>query len=181
MFAPFPRVVGEFGGSPLPGPLSRKEHRPCQGGGVAPGSTRESRRSRTPGSDGREQDPSAQCGDLLLRDRAGNWTYQFAVTVDDREQGVDLVIRGMDLLPSTGRQNPARTPARPRAHAGVLRSPADYEIARSEVEEVFAARATAIMSACRGSASTSPRPTYWRGEVTRLLPSAIRRRPAPER
>ena len=51
-----------------------------------------------------EQDPSAQCGDLLLRDRAGNWTYQFAATVDDREQGVDLVIRGMDLLPSTGRQ-----------------------------------------------------------------------------
>ena len=51
-----------------------------------------------------EQDPSAQCGDLLLRDRAGNWTYQFAVTVDDWQQGVDLVIRGMDLLPSTGRQ-----------------------------------------------------------------------------
>jgi glutamyl-tRNA synthetase/glutamyl-Q tRNA(Asp) synthetase len=51
-----------------------------------------------------EQDPSAQCGDLLLRDRAGNWTYQFAVTVDDWEQGVNLVIRGVDLLSSTGRQ-----------------------------------------------------------------------------
>ena len=51
-----------------------------------------------------EQDPSAQCGDLLLRDRLGNWTYQFAVTVDDLEQQVDLVIRGQDLLASTGRQ-----------------------------------------------------------------------------
>ncbi|HET6778001.1 MAG TPA: glutamate--tRNA ligase family protein [Gemmatimonadales bacterium] len=51
-----------------------------------------------------EQDPSAQCGDLLLRDRLGNWTYQFAVTVDDLEQHVDLVIRGQDLLASTGRQ-----------------------------------------------------------------------------
>lgn len=51
-----------------------------------------------------EQDPSLQCGDLLLQDRLGNWTYQFAVTVDDMEQGVDLVIRGQDLLNSTGRQ-----------------------------------------------------------------------------
>src|SRR6187551_3448777 len=30
-----------------------------------------------------EQDPSEQCGDLLLRDRDGHWTYQFAVAVDD--------------------------------------------------------------------------------------------------
>jgi glutamyl-tRNA synthetase/glutamyl-Q tRNA(Asp) synthetase len=51
-----------------------------------------------------EQDPDAQCGDLLVRDRAGQWTYQFAVTVDDWEQNVDLVIRGEDLLSSTGRQ-----------------------------------------------------------------------------
>jgi glutamyl-tRNA synthetase/glutamyl-Q tRNA(Asp) synthetase len=50
------------------------------------------------------QDPSKQCGDLLIRDRRGNWTYQFAVTVDDFEQGVDLVVRGVDLLASTGRQ-----------------------------------------------------------------------------
>ena len=51
-----------------------------------------------------EQQPSAQCGDLLVRDRHGNWTYQFAVVVDDWLQGVNLVIRGEDLLDSTGRQ-----------------------------------------------------------------------------
>ena len=51
-----------------------------------------------------EQDPAAQCGDVLLRDRRGNWTYQFCVAVDDFRQGIDLVIRGEDLLPSTGRQ-----------------------------------------------------------------------------
>lgn len=49
-------------------------------------------------------DPSAQCGDLLIRDRLGNWTYQFAAAVDDYRQGIDLVIRGEDLLASTGRQ-----------------------------------------------------------------------------
>jgi glutamyl-tRNA synthetase/glutamyl-Q tRNA(Asp) synthetase len=51
-----------------------------------------------------EQRPAAQCGDMLVRDRLGNWTYQFAVTVDDWRQGIDLVIRGLDLLESTGRQ-----------------------------------------------------------------------------
>lgn len=50
------------------------------------------------------QEPMMQCGDLLVRDRHGQWTYQFAVTVDDWEQGIDLVIRGEDLLASTGRQ-----------------------------------------------------------------------------
>lgn len=51
-----------------------------------------------------EQRPFEQCGDLLARDRDGNWTYQFAATVDDYVQGVSLVIRGVDLLASTGRQ-----------------------------------------------------------------------------
>lgn len=48
--------------------------------------------------------PSAQCGDLLLRDRLGNWTYQLAVVVDDWLHGVNLVVRGDDLFASTGRQ-----------------------------------------------------------------------------
>lgn len=51
-----------------------------------------------------EQQPSNQSGDLLLRDRDGQWTYQFAVVVDDLRQGVDLIVRGEDLLASTGRQ-----------------------------------------------------------------------------
>lgn len=50
------------------------------------------------------QNPSEQCGDVLIRDRLNNWTYQLAATVDDFVQGIDLVIRGEDLLDSTGRQ-----------------------------------------------------------------------------
>ncbi len=50
------------------------------------------------------QDPPSQCGDFLLRDRHGNYTYQLAVVVDDWDQGVTQVIRGEDLLDSTGRQ-----------------------------------------------------------------------------
>jgi glutamyl-tRNA synthetase/glutamyl-Q tRNA(Asp) synthetase len=50
------------------------------------------------------QDPAEQCGDLLLRDRDGQWTYQLCVVVDDLRHTIDLVIRGEDLLDSTGRQ-----------------------------------------------------------------------------
>jgi glutamyl-tRNA synthetase/glutamyl-Q tRNA(Asp) synthetase len=51
-----------------------------------------------------EQIPADQAGDILIRDRHGHWTYQFAVSVDDFDEGVSLVIRGEDLLASTGRQ-----------------------------------------------------------------------------
>ena len=51
-----------------------------------------------------DQQPSMQCGDLLAKDRDGNWTYQFAVVVDDWKQDVNCVVRGEDLLDSTGRQ-----------------------------------------------------------------------------
>jgi len=50
------------------------------------------------------QTPATQCGDMLIRDRRGNWTYQFVVTVDDHLQGISDIIRGIDLIESTGRQ-----------------------------------------------------------------------------
>jgi glutamyl-tRNA synthetase/glutamyl-Q tRNA(Asp) synthetase len=40
----------------------------------------------------------------VVRDRVGNWSYQFAAALDDYLQGVTMVIRGDDLLQSTGRQ-----------------------------------------------------------------------------
>jgi glutamyl/glutaminyl-tRNA synthetase len=43
-------------------------------------------------------------GDPPIRDRDGGWTYGFAVVVDDLHQGVDLVIRGRDLVAATPAQ-----------------------------------------------------------------------------
>jgi len=40
-------------------------------------------------------------GDPIVRDRDGGWSYGFSVVVDDLRQGVDLVIRGRDLLDAT--------------------------------------------------------------------------------
>lgn len=50
------------------------------------------------------QNPTHQCGDLLLRDNRGQWTYNYCVTVDDLEDNIDLIIRGIDLRHATGRQ-----------------------------------------------------------------------------
>ena len=84
-----------------------------------------------------EQRPSEQCGDLLVRGREGNWTYQFAATVDDYIQGVTLVIRGDDLLASTGRQiQLARLLGRTEPpeflhHALIMKSP-DQKLSKSD-------------------------------------------------
>lgn len=50
------------------------------------------------------QDPAAQCGDFVLRDGKGQWTYQHCVVADDLAEEITLVIRGEDILESTGRQ-----------------------------------------------------------------------------
>ena len=83
------------------------------------------------------QDPSLQCGDVLVRDRLGNWTYQFAVSVDDFRQGIDLVIRGEDLIASTGRQIRLarllgrKTPATFLHHRLIMKS-ADQKLSKSD-------------------------------------------------
>lgn len=46
-------------------------------------------------------DDVAPGGDLPIRDRHGQWTYGFCVVVDDLRQGVELVVRGRDLLHAT--------------------------------------------------------------------------------
>jgi glutamyl-Q tRNA(Asp) synthetase len=50
------------------------------------------------------QQPQHDQGDVAVRDVFGQWTYQFCVVVDDLHDGVNLIIRGEDLEPSTGRQ-----------------------------------------------------------------------------
>jgi glutamyl-tRNA synthetase/glutamyl-Q tRNA(Asp) synthetase len=115
------------------------------------------------------QHPSEQCGDVLVQDRLGQWTYQFAVAADDMEQGIGLVVRGEDLLGSTGRQiRLARLMGRsspPRfLHHPLLRKPDGSKLSKSAgdtgVRELRAAgRAPAeVIGLAAHAAGLSPAP-----------------------
>ena len=118
-------------GSPLSEHLPRQGHsaRPTTSAGAcswSPASSASSTRS----SGRRSRIRASNAAIVLVRDRLGNWTYQFAVTVDDHVQRITDVIRGDDLLSSTGRQiRLARllgraTPPRFWHHPLVMKSPA---------------------------------------------------------
>ena len=51
-----------------------------------------------------DENPKMQCGDFPIRDRDNQWTYQFAVCVDDIDEGITHIVRGEDIRSSTARQ-----------------------------------------------------------------------------
>ena len=67
---------------------------------VAPGDIRFMDRWLGP----QQQWPVDDTGDFVVRRADGLWAYQLAVVVDDAASGITDVVRGQDLLTSTGRQ-----------------------------------------------------------------------------
>jgi glutamyl-tRNA synthetase/glutamyl-Q tRNA(Asp) synthetase len=115
-------------------------------------------------------DPSAD-GDLALRDRHGNWSYPLCVVVDDVRHGVDLVIRGRDLLDATPRQlrlgrllGRATPPA--FLHHPLLRKPSGTKLSKADhdtaVRDLLDAGATPAdllgFSAAAAGLLDAPRP-----------------------
>src|SRR5260221_464928 len=98
-----------------------------------------------------EQQPSAQCGDLLIRDRDGNWTYQFCAAVDDYRQGVTLVVRGLALVP---RGTPGSAVG-PRLSGAVALAAADHaecsRLRTLKLPEVTVMDAVAVPAATSGA------------------------------
>lgn len=81
-------------------------------------------------------DEVTPAGDPSVRDRDGNWTYLLGVVVDDLRQGVDLVVRGRDLLDATPAQiRLARVLGRPQppafAHHRLVRDAEGRKLSKS--------------------------------------------------
>jgi glutamyl/glutaminyl-tRNA synthetase len=105
----------------------------------------------------------APAGDPPIRDRHGNWTYGFCAVVDDLRQGIDLVVRGADLLEATPSQiRLARILGRPVPptfhHHPLVRRPDGSKLSKSAgdtgVRELRAAGASAADVIERASSET---------------------------
>jgi glutamyl-Q tRNA(Asp) synthetase len=83
-----------------------------------------------------EDHPAASCGDFVIRRADGFYAYQLAVVVDDAFQGVTQVVRGADLLDSTGRQiclqNALGHPTPDYMHLPVATSSDDTKLSKRE-------------------------------------------------
>ena len=126
-------------------------------------------------------DEVAPNGDLPVRDRDGNWTYAFAVVVDDLRQAVGLVVRGRDLLSATatqirlarllGRETPPTF-----AHHPLIRGPDGTKLSKADgdtsVRELRAAGRSATELIGEAAAAVglidAPRPVSAK-EVRRLF------------
>jgi glutamyl-Q tRNA(Asp) synthetase len=90
------------------------------------------------------QQPQHDQGDVVVMDALGQWTYQFCVVVDDMHDGVNLIVRGEDLAPSTGRQwllakLLGRTEPIVTAHHPLLRAPDGRKLSKRDRSETVRA------------------------------------------
>ena len=80
---------------------------------VVMGGPAESLRYRMPAGPARARDaeggafdlrPDRDMGDFILRQKNGDPSYQVASVADDEAAGINFIVRGLDLMPSTGAQ-----------------------------------------------------------------------------
>jgi glutamyl-tRNA synthetase len=100
---------------------SREQLRQAGGGPIYPGTCRElglddsgqalryrmppgTARARDPEGGAFELHPARDLGDFVLRRRDGAPSYQIASLADDEDAGINFIVRGLDLVPSTGAQ-----------------------------------------------------------------------------
>lgn len=98
-----------------------------------------------------EQRVDQEVGDFVLRRRDGLWAYQLAVVVDDLAMEIDEVVRGIDILESTGRQIQLT-----RALGGEIPAYAHVPLVRNAAGEKLSKRDQSLTLASLRDAGISP-------------------------
>lgn len=80
------------------------------------------------------QCPARQCGDFVVLRADGLFAYQLVVVIDDADQQINQVLRGSDLLSSTGRQillqQALQLPRPDYKHIPVLKDSRGYKLSK---------------------------------------------------
>ncbi len=121
-----------------------------------------------------------ELGDFVLRRKDGIVAYQLAVTVDDDAQHVSNVVRGADLLPSTGWQNALRRALAMRipayAHLPLVVAQMQQKLAKARHSVPVDPRAAgASLTAVLRLLNHAPPPELERDTPARLLAWAVRK------
>ena len=124
------------------------------------------------------QNPQREVGDCVLLRADGQYAYQLAVVVDDAAQGVNAVVRGVDLLDSTARQiwlqQRLGLPTPSYAHLPVVVNAAGEKLSKqTHAAAVSAAEGSApLLRALRflghcppAELSGAPLPEFWRWAI----------------
>ncbi|WP_319242702.1 tRNA glutamyl-Q(34) synthetase GluQRS [uncultured Propionivibrio sp.] len=163
--------------------------------GLAPGKAARAWRLRVPDEEIRfvdrvqgetRQNPERDVGDVVLLRADGQYAYQLAVVVDDAAQGINTVVRGVDLLDSTARQlwlqRCLGLPTPVHAHLPVVVNAVGEKLSKQTLAEAVdpARGSAALAAACAflghpppGELTGAPLPEFWRWAIAHWSMSRV--------
>lgn len=125
--------------------------------------------------------PLSKAGDVIIKRKDKLWAYQLAVTLDDLEQGVTHIVRGIDLLDSTPWQihlQQALAPGSPTfqyAHLPVIVNSQGQKLSKqNHAPALDTSQATALLFMALQALQQNPDPRWLQEKPATLLHEATK-------